>query len=1183
MSLATALAASLARMLAMPGLSLADQDSFADLLRDFGLNLDLRVADLPALQAVLPIADPVSALLDLVQRYEDGTLSAAAMAESALPLAQSLLDSLGALEKLNASDLAALPPPLDAQETWATVAAELSEFLLTQYLRTYLPFGYALLRLGGVISLEERTSPLPPTESLSWPRLRELLVEPPSRLATEYGWGAAFDFQRLMDAMGQVALALGVRARVEPVSDVLSGSLYGAILPDDSVQLRVPVFRGTTADGASLFILDLIVVPVASGTGQPVDSLLLTHVVVGNPGAAANLGAGWTLTVGGGAAVSGALGMVLTPDGPRAASAATDVGAAIGLSGTLDPPWYLLGDEEGTRLQVDGVTVELSLGGSAEALDLSLGFDLTEGLVLVIEPGDGDAFLAAVLGSVPLNIRGGFSLSWSARSGVTVSGLGGLDILIPLDRDAGPLHLESLRVVLELEDTGAAAEVTSTGSLVLGPIAATVQDLGIRAALVARAPGSPPGRFGSADLTLSLRPPTGLGISIDTDGIITGGGFLSLEAEIGRYTGIAQLQMLTVGLTVVGIVETKLPGKPDGWSLFLSVIADFTPVQLGLGFTLNGVGGFMGLHRTLDELALAEGVREGRLDSLLFPEDPIADAARILADIEAYFPTLTDHHAFGAMAKLGWGTPTLITAELGVVLALPDAEVAVVGELATVLPDPLAPLLELHMGVVGFIDVPEATFWVTASIYDSRLVGLALSGDMAMYLSLADAPYFLLSVGGFHPGWQAPPSVPSSLTALGRMAATIDLGDPLQIGVESYFAVTSNTLQFGAEAYAVAQARAVDIDFTAEGWFGFDVLLTRVPFALLADMSAGVTVQAEGETLAGIQLDLHLEGPKPWYGTGRAEFAFLLWDVPFQVEVGSPPASESPDSVDLWPLLGAAVADPASWVAPASATVLPEVSVRPLDPVLEPGLWMGPEDRVELRQQVLPLGREIDVYGALKPQGQTRFDVEAAGLSAGQESDWSPVQDWFASGQFTAMRTADRLSAPSFEQMDSGVSLSPPGAVVSTVVEDLAAVTLAYEEAVVTGRQLTHRQVRELPAGRLGLGVKRPRLPGLGPSARRSVEVPDFQLAPTRYEVVEPLQARAVRPSAGTPTTGPIRNGGWTFADAANLRSALDAGHPKPTGRRRVVPIHTVAAEPQALDLPTRLRSSGISGPGGIP
>jgi len=274
------------------------------------------------------------------------------------------------------------------------------------------------------------------------------------------------------------------------------------------------------------------------------------------------------------------------------------------------------------------------------------------------------------------------------------------------------------------------------------------------------------------------------------------------------------------------------------------------------------------------------------------------------------------------------------------------------------------------------------------------------------------------------------------------------------------------------------------------------------------------------------------------------------------VEVGGRPAADSPETINLWPLLEAALADPTSWVAPEASEVLPEVSLRPLDPVLEPGLWLRPDRAIELRQHVLPLDRDIGTYGALAPVGQTRFDIEAAGLATGVEAAWTPVQDWFAAAQFTALRSTDRLSAPSFELMDAGVSLSTSAVRVTTQSADMASVAIAYEEAVMLDRGLARKRVRRLRADRLGLGLRRPQRALLGPGARRDVEGPSFSVAPTRYLVVDPLRARTIDPAPGRSSPRRRRGGGQTFADAASLRDALDGKHPARQGRLRVVPAH---------------------------
>ncbi len=1148
MSLAGAVTGALGEMLAPLAVALAgDPDDLAVLLADLGWTVEVTAEQVPAVAAVLPVGDQVVDLLGLLDRHEAGTLETGDFIEVGVPLAAAVLTAIDSLRTLSAGGVAGLAAPLDDPATWAAIGLDLPEYLFLRWVRLHHPVAFAVLVLVGAVEATERGGDLPPAYALSWSALGSVLTDPSGHLAEVYRWDGSFDHVRLLTALDGLARATGTDGRLAPLRDSLAETHYAGPVPADVLELGVPLHHGAVPGDLGYFLLGLLAAPVPESGGGAPDGVLVTHEVAGTADAAVDLGGGWTLALAGTADGSGTLGLVVHPSGVTLAGGAATVGVSVGLTGRPDQPWSLLGDRDGTRLELRAVELEIAVGGSAAEPDLVLSAGSgADGLALVIEPGEGDSFLAGVLGDAALALTAGLSLRWSSAAGFTLGGQVGFVVTIPLDLQLGPVRVDELRVALAGGDTGGSVEVTTTGSLTLGPIIGVVQDIGVRAALTPVPDG--PGGFGPVDVELAFRPPTGLGIGVDAEGIVTGGGFLSLDSDAGRYAGVAQLAMLGLGITAVGIVQTELPDDPDGWSFFLSVMADFTPIQLGFGFTLNGVGGFMGLHRTLDEVALVEGVREGRLDSLMFPEDPLTDAVQILADIEAYFPTLADHHAFGAMVKIGWGTPTLITAEVGAILTVPDFRLALIGELSCVLPDPEAALIELHMGVIGIIDVAEATLTIAASTYDSQLVGVALSGDMAMYLSLGAAPYFLFSVGGFSPGWSPPSTVPSSLHDLRRMAASIDLAPVLEVGIDTYVAVTPNTLQFGAEVYAVARMHALGVDFSADGSFGFDVQITFSPFLIAADMHAGVAIRAEGEALLSAQLRLHLEGPDPWSGSGYAEFRFLGRDCEFRVEVGGEVAGDPADTVSLWPELEHALTDPGNWTAAASLAAMPDVCLRPLDPTVEPGLWLAPDSRIEVRQSVLPLNRDIEAYGALVPTGEDRFDVAAAGLVAGTGTAWQPVLDWFAPAQFTRLSPAERLSAPSFELMDAGVSLTGTGWTAPTAAANVTSVTLGYEQKVLEPERVGHWQTVVLPADRMQTGAAAPTATATAPAGRYTVAVDSFAVQATRYDVVDPLDAD---PVLGVPGAG-----GMPYADAIALRRGLARSRPAGTDRLRIAPGH---------------------------
>ena len=234
--------------------------------------------------------------------------------------------------------------------------------------------------------------------------------------------------------------------------------------------------------------------------------------------------------------------------------------------------------------------------------------------------------------------------------------------------------------------------------LALGPLVAVVENMGVTATL-SFPPGNS-GNLGPLQFDVGFKPPNGVGLSLDAGGF-KGGGFLMFDSEKGEYAGALELDFKGLfSVKAIGIINTKMPDGSTGFSLLIVITAEFTPIQLSFGFTLNGVGGIFGLNRTIIVAALAEGIRTNAIKSILFPENVIANITRIISDIKQFFPPQQDHFVVGPMAKLGWGTPSIITVELGLLLDLPNPMFAIVGVLKAVLPDGRradpAPASQLH-------------------------------------------------------------------------------------------------------------------------------------------------------------------------------------------------------------------------------------------------------------------------------------------------------------------------------------------------------------------------------------------------------------------------------------------------------------------------------------------------------
>src|SRR5678816_4741198 len=82
-----------------------------------------------------------------------------------------------------------------------------------------------------------------------------------------------------------------------------------------------------------------------------------------------------------------------------------------------------------------------------------------------------------------------------------------------------------------------------------------------------------------------------------------------------RYSGILSVGLFGIGVTATAIITTK-----PAFSLLMILTADFRPVgiDIGFGFTINAIGGLLGLNRGVDVMALREGVRNNAVSSLMF-------------------------------------------------------------------------------------------------------------------------------------------------------------------------------------------------------------------------------------------------------------------------------------------------------------------------------------------------------------------------------------------------------------------------------------------------------------------------------------------------------------------------------------------------------------------------------------
>ena len=305
--------------------------------------------------------------------------------------------------------------------------------------------------------------------------------------------------------------------------------------------------------------------------------------------------------------------------------------------------------------------------------------------------------------------------------------------------------------------------------------------------------------------------PAGAAVAVELPGI-SGGGQLILADGVWR------------GAVALSIGPLKVSGYALlGPNSFLIVMSGRFPqpgIQIGFGFAVSGLGGIFGVNRRTDTAALTAAVLDGSLGNLLFPNDPERDMPRILANLPRMFPEQRGQALLGPMLELNW-SGGLLKAQAALILEGPDPiKVSLIGRLVVDLPAPDIALVHIQATFAAIADFGIPELRIVASLTGSYIVGLTLTGDLFVLIRGGSDSAFVLSAGGFHPDVRPPAGVPP----LQRIGAAMGFGFG-EIRYESYFAVTTTSVQFGAKAELHAEVA----DCGIHGWFGFDALIEWLP------------------------------------------------------------------------------------------------------------------------------------------------------------------------------------------------------------------------------------------------------------------------------------------------------------------------------------------------------------------
>lgn len=924
---------------------------------------------------------------------------------------------------IQAVDAAGAPTGVDPAVFAAEIGERLVELLLTEYLIKAWPGVNQTLEALGIVIIdyvdETATRPGHIQRRLDFNQLGTLVSDPLDAPRRIYGWGTPdIDFPRLAFHLVEIIRALGPAAMLGRVPAPLAESFAG---PDrePSMMLRIPLAYVKIADMPIELGLSLLELPPETGK---LGGLVLLPLIPSQVQRSIPLSTDVSLEIGAASNIAQSFGVVIRPDeialrypGGGAASPTLDFDLAL----CYDPqaPRRLVDIGGAVGIELSGLAAALAIDAAATDSEVALSLEL-DGLAIAIGGGKVDGFLAKILPGGGLRVPIDLGLAWSSRSGVSFRGGAGFDVTVRPDLKLGPVKVDAVRVALSANATNqttpalrAFAAAVFSGKL--GPVSFQITEIGFQLVVEFR-----PGNAGPVDLTIGFKPPTGVGLKINS-GPVSGGGYLFFDYAAEQYGGIVQLSIKKkIALNAIALLTTRLPNLPPGekgFSLLLIITAEFPPMPLGFGFTLNGIGGLIGINRTMRIDPLRDGVRDRSIEGILFPQNPLANAASLVSALQRIFPPEEGRFVFGPMVKVGWGPTQLITIEAALILELPSPmRLVLLGRMRAVLPDKGAAVVDLRLDVVGVLDFDQGEVSIDASFVDSQVAGFTLTGDMALRLGWGATKAFALAAGGFNPRFTPPPGFP----VLRRLALSLADSDNPRFRLESYLALTSNTIQFGARAELSASVSTAIGDLGAAAILFFDALIELDPFGFIVDLGATIEVTLGGRPLIQAQLMATLSGTKPWHAVGFIEVVFLgRHRIPFEARAGDQQPTSLP-MIDLLTKLVEEIARPDSWSMLPPAEAADVVVLR--DAGASGAGLLHPLGSVGLRQRLLPFGKRLARYGSATPEGGAAMFALKEIVVGGRASSTDPLHDDFAPGQYEALSEDEKLSRPAFETMQAG-------------------------------------------------------------------------------------------------------------------------------------------------------------------
>lgn len=1044
---------------------ISDPNMINKFLRDFGWSNYIDSTNLSNINNLFNLNDAIQELYELVDDLAiNGNINEDDIQEiyNLIVSIYTTIDSYSSIQTVI--------KPFDNSDFWAQMKNDLPDYILIQYIKLYNKKLYGVLDFTQIIETILQT----PTGSdrikykkqkISWENLKNLFLKPDKFFQNTYSYnkpGVNLNHKLLLERLNTLVSFIGIKSYLSlPIYDLATNYYSDTEIDTGEIRsLQIPIISSTQIKDGGFIEAGLNIMPIPKNSSSSIPSgFLISPIVSGSFEDEFRLGPNVKGVIEGNFNSSNSFGLSILPDKSDIIFNLQDtiLNANFGLKFDYPEVKILLGSKNSTRLELREIELSINIQGTID--DPELVVKLGEGktnnnpfISFILAPGVGDGFIKKITPKKGLKIDINSSLTWSSKFGLGFNNGLGFNYKKQLahpnntKNDIG-FNVEAFTANITTKNNDIILGIGADIRVIIGALNIKVKNIGVSVKFDEN--NGSKGLFNNYNFNFGFLPPSGLAISVKSS-TVSGGGFLDIDVPNHKYIGALELKIKKISLVAIGILKTKLPGGKDGYSLLMLITVEgFKPIQLGFGFALAGVGGLLGLNRTANLQSLRDGLKTGANQSILFPKNVIKNADKIISDLETCFPDKEGRFLVGPMAKIVWGAPKpLINIDLGLIIEVPaPLTIAILGVVRAALPDEKKPKFVININFLGTIEFDKKLISFDATIYDSKIMTFAISGDMAFRLKWGEQSNFLLSVGGFHPAYTPPPL---NLPELRRISIKLVDKANFNVGLQAYFAITSNTVQIGAKVDAYAEHGK----YNAIGILWLDVLFQFNPFYFIADMGAMVAIRKGSEEILSACLQATLQGPGPWIVRGTAEFKILKigFKINFNAEFGDD-IKEKIEDKDVWPELAEAIKHKDNW-----STLLPErnqlfVNIKERATDAEK-LYVHPLGKLAMSQVLAPMNFRLEKFGHVKPKDYKKFRVDSVKVETLNSSDvaieFAPKKDKFSPAQFLELTDEQKLSRPSFEDMESGISIGTDNLVSSCMVIS----NLEYQKPRVIDRRM---------------------------------------------------------------------------------------------------------------------------------